>query len=271
MTEIFNNIRKLYDFYVPANELREHVEFFSESSAEETFRHVADNRFTVRMFPSWTPTCYINLGQPYQITLGTDRYPVGRDTDVLLLRNTIVERFNLPTDHIVTIKFYPGGLEAVLGISQVSLTDQIVRLETVMPPALLAEVKQMRSFDERVQRLESFLLSQYHRRQRKTDHYRTIVTDTIGTFEANGLVLHPGQLADRMFVTGKTINRYFHRVVGTAPKQYLSVVRSRAALTKYVANRDQFAPEEYGYYDMSHFYKDVVKFTGRKLSANLGG
>ena len=48
MTEIFDNIRKLYRFYTPRNELAEYIEFFSESSAEETYRYVADNRFVGR-------------------------------------------------------------------------------------------------------------------------------------------------------------------------------------------------------------------------------
>lgn len=268
MTELFDNIRKLYRFYVPANELASHVEFFSESSAEETYRHVADNRFTVRLFPSWTPTCYINLGEPYQLIVGPRQHLIQKSTNVLLLRNNLVERHNLPTDHIFTIKFFPGGLEAILGVSQVQLVDQVVHLETVLPATLIQHVKQASDFTERIELLQAFFLSQYYKRKR-TDHYRTLVTSTIGTFEASGLVLNPGQLADRLFVTSKTINRYFHRVVGTSPKQYLSQVRARAALSEYVANKGHFSPFNYGYYDMSHFYRDVIRFTGQKASRNV--
>jgi hypothetical protein len=60
MTEIFDNIRQLYQFYVPDNELAPYIEFFPESSAEATFRQVADQRFSIRMFPGWTPTCYLS-------------------------------------------------------------------------------------------------------------------------------------------------------------------------------------------------------------------
>lgn len=266
MTEIFDNIRKLYQFYLPQNELREFIEFISESSAEDTFRQVANNPFTVRMFPSWTPTCYINLGEPYQLTVGANVYQIQKQTDVLILRNTIVERHNLPTDHIVTVKFFPGGLEAILGINQVQFSDQVVPLETILPSMLIQRVKQAADFDERINLLESFFLSRLNGRN-KPDHYRTIVSNTIGTFGKNGMELHTGQLADRLFLTSKTINRYFHRVIGTPPKQYLSTMRTRAALSNYVAHKDHFSPYDYGYYDMSHFYKDVVKFTGKKLSA----
>ncbi|MGA0559905.1 helix-turn-helix domain-containing protein [Larkinella sp. VNQ87] len=269
MTEIFENIRKLYQFYVPDNELADFIEFFSESSATETFRHVANNRFSIRMFPSWTPTFYINLGAPYLLTVGARQHEISSRTDVLILRNTLVERHNLPTDHILTVKFFPGGLEAVLGINQAQFVDQVVNLETVLPPGLLHQIKQPAVFEERLELLQHFFLEQL-RVRKKTNHYRTFVTDTIGTFGASGLELKTAELADRLFITSKTINRYFHRVIGTPPKAYLATVRTRTALSAYVANPSLFSPYDYGYYDMSHFYKDVVKFTGRKLRENVG-
>jgi len=76
-------------------------------------------------------------------------------------------------------------------------------------------------------------------------------------------------MAEKMFVTSKTINRYFNKVVGTSPKNYFSIMRARVALTAYVNQKDVFIPYDFGYYDMSHFYKDVVKFTGQKLAANF--
>ena len=77
--------------------------------------------------------------------------------------------------------------------------------------------------------------------------------------------LNTGEIAEKMFVTSKTINRYFHRVVGIPPKNYFSVLRARTALTHYVNHKADFAPYDFGYYDMSHFYKEVVRFTGKKL------
>jgi AraC-like DNA-binding protein len=268
MTEIFENIRKLYRFHVPDNELAEYIEFFSESSPAETHRQVGNSGFTIRMFPSWTPTMYLNLGEPYQLSLGPAHHLIDRRTDVLILRNGIVERHNLPTDHIFTVKFYPGGLEALLGVKQAGLIDQVVNLATILPTGLIQRVKQLAGFDERLHLLQHFFLNKLPGRP-QDDHYRRLIASTIGTFEAGGMVLQPAQLADRAFVTSKTINRYFHRVVGTSPKRYLATVRARAALSRYVAAKSQFAPEEHGYYDMSHFYKEVIRFTGQRLGAQL--
>jgi AraC-like DNA-binding protein len=235
MTEIFDNIRKLYRFYAPSHELADFIEFFSESSPAETYRQVANNRFSVKMFPSWTPTMYINLGEPYQLSVGDKYYHIQKTTDVLILRNTIVQRHNLPTDHIFTVKFFPGGLEAVLGINQVQFVDQVVRLETVLPAAIIQRVKQLDFFEERIELLQHYFSHQYHQ-QKKDDHYRQLVSTTIGTFTDSGMLLNTAQLADRLFATSKTINRYFHRVVGIPPKNYLTTLRTRAALSGYVIN-----------------------------------
>lgn len=269
MTEIFDNIRKLYRFANPCPELAKYIEFFSESSTEETYQYAGDNRFVIRMFPSWTPTCYINLGQPYQLSVGSAQYQIQPRTDVLILRNTIVERHNLPTDHIFTIKFFAGGLEAILGINQAQFSNQVVTLDTILPPALINRVKQLADFGERVELLQNFLISQY-KKKKASAHYIDVVQKAIDLYEADPSEISNSQLADKLFSTNKTIYRYFTRVIGTTPKQYLATVRARVALSAYVTDKKLFSPYEHGYYDMSHFYKDIVRFTGKKLIESVG-
>jgi hypothetical protein len=265
MVEIFENIRKIYTFSAPCAELAQHIEFFSESSIEATRQHVAGEGFSVKMFPSWTPTFYVNLGEPYEIAVSNKHYFIGADEDILILRNSIVERFNTPTDNIFTVKFYPGGLEAVLNIKQQLLIDKVVNLNQILPAKLLHNIKLLKTFDERVMLMQDFLLTNY---RNKYDHYIKFVKDAIDTYAVNGLECNNSELAEKMFTTSKTINRYFNNVIGTSPKNYFSIMRARTALTGYVNNSEQFTPFDYGYYDMSHFYKDVVKFTGRRLVEN---
>jgi hypothetical protein len=266
MVEIFENIRKIYTFGAPRAELAEYIEFFSESSIEATRQHIAGQRFSVKMFPSWTPTFYINLGDPYEIAVSNKRYFVNADEDILILRNSIVERYNTPTDNIFTVKFFPGGLEAVLNIKQHLLIDKVVNLNKILPPELLHNIKLVKTFGVRVKLMEDFLLMNY---RNKPDHYIKFVKDAIDTYAVNGLEFNNSELAEKMFATSKTINRYFNNVIGTSPKNYFSIMRARTALTGYVNGREQFTPFNYGYYDMSHFYKDVVKFTGQRLVENV--
>jgi AraC-like DNA-binding protein len=265
MVEIFDNIRKIYTFSDAYPELADHIEFFSESSVEATRQHISGANFSVKMFPSWTPTFYINLGAPYLISVGNQRHLISASQDILILRNSIVERFNTPSDNIFTVKFYPGGLEAVLGISQLKCVDRVIDLNTILPAKLIQQIKQPLSFAERCDLVQQFLLSRLKNTYRN-DHYLHFVRDCIESYHSSGMQLNTSEMAEKMFVSSKTINRYFNRVVGISPKNYFSIMRARTALTAYVNRQPLFVPYDHGYYDMSHFYKEVMRFTGKKLT-----
>lgn len=266
MVEIFDDIRKLYRFKDPCQELAEYIEFFSESSLEATSNYIKTEDFTVRLFPSYTPTIWLNLGSPYYLKNGRSWYLINEDTDILLLRNEIVERKNLPSDNIFTIKFFPGGLEAIFGISQHTIGSNILDAGTVIASSILARLKRMGSFDERKALLEKLFLEKIEK-QRKKEHYFLCVKNAIAAFCESGMGSDTRALAKQLFITDKTLYRYFLNVVGTNPKNYFATLRARSALTAYVKEMKLFSPCDHGYYDMSHFYKDVVRFTGQKLSS----
>jgi AraC-like DNA-binding protein len=264
MIEIFQNIRQPYDFIQPCEELAPYIEFYAQSSPERMPVSAASACWSSKMFASWTPTCYINLGPAYLIDLARTRYVVQAGEDVLLLRNTLVMRHKLATDCLFTLKFYPGGLEAVLGVNQVQFANRLLPLTQVLPAALLTHLKHPLAFAERVEILEQFLVQAFSRTHHP-DHYMRLVYDAIGEYQASGLQLNTSAVAKRLFLTSKTINRYFHRVVGTSPSQYFALLRARAALTAFVADPLTFAPSDHGYYDRSHFAKAVGHFTEQPL------
>lgn len=206
---------------------------------------------------------YINLGPSYRMTVGTKILNVRAGEDVLLLRDGYVCRHNQSDDYIFTVKFFPGGLEAVIGLSQIALEGKVISMHEVLPAELLLQVKSAADFQERKMIFERFFLE--GKRRRSDDHYLEFVTDTIAS-HANGILqFNVDQIAAKRFVSSKTLNRYFHRVVGLSPKKYLSLVRARTALTAFIANRSQFDPETFGYHDRSHFYRDVIRFTGQRM------
>lgn len=270
MIEIFQNIRATYNFMPPSEELVPYVEFFAQSAPVSLVSFPLTGPPLLqagKMFASWTPTCYINLGPGYALDLADRRYQVQAGEDVLLLRNTTVIRHKSAADCLFTLKFHPGGLEAVLGFSQLALVDRLVPLTDVLPAALLAQLKQPMGFAERVDLLQQHLLRAYHGASSSSpNYYVTLVQQAIGEYQASGLLLNTSAVAERVFLTSKTINRYFHRVVGTSPSQYFSLLRTRTALTAFVAQPATFAPSDYGYYDYSHFAKAVQRFTGQRLA-----
>ena len=265
MTEIFDDIRQIYRFAYPGGRLSEFIEFFSESSFGKTNLVTKGEDFTVKMFPSWTPTIWINLGSPYTLTLGSKVHRIQDDKDVLVLRDTNAVRHNHASDHIFTIKFFPGGLEAILGINQVRLAGKVLDASSVVPQTLIRRMKKQHGFEKKTRMAEEYFLLQLQK-QKPADHYIKFVRDSIDMYDASGMRYNTSEVAEKMFLTSRTINRYFNSVVGTSPKKYFSILRARKALSSYLSAKPCFDPAEFGYYDMSHFYKEAAGFTGQRIA-----
>lgn len=267
MVEIFDNIRKLYRFSDPSPALAPYIEFFSESSVEAMQQHIDAANFTVKLFPSYTPTIWINLGSPYLLKNGAQYQKISHNEDILVLRNEIIERNNLPTDNIFTVKFNPGGFEAIFGISQTKIGSQIIPLQQIISASIIHQLKRLEGLEERRNLLERFFLDTITKQRQAQQHYLLRVQQALNQFQEGTTTIQ--ELTKQLCITEKTLYRYFLHVVGASPKHYFGTVRARQALTVYAANPAAFSPYDFGYYDRSHFYKEVIKFTGQKLSAQL--
>ncbi len=266
MVEIFDNIKKIYHFVSPCEELADFIEFFSETSAADSLRCFSDGSFEVKMFSSWTPTVWINLNSPYKLRLDNSQYSISRETDILVLRNSIVSRNVLASDKIFTIKFFPGALDSIFGINQLHFINKVAPATEIIPATLIRKIKAEPGLIERVKVIEEFLLLNLLRQKRR-DYYIQLMRDSIDMYVLSGMYYNTSEIAAKLFTTSRSINRYFHKTVGASPKKYFSVIRARAALTSYVMEKNGFDPTGYGYYDMSHFYKEAIKFTGQRMSS----
>jgi AraC-like DNA-binding protein len=266
MTEIFDDIRKLYTFQNPCGELSPFIEFFSETSLEAMSEYIQSEAFTVKLFPSFTPTIWINLGAPYYLKNGEKISKIEEKADILLLRNTIVERINLPTDHIFTIKFYPSAFEALFGVSQSKIGDKLIDVTEIIEASVIKKLKEAASFDDRIDLIEAFFLEKLSKNAQK--HFPFIcINGAIDNYFQSGMAAKNKGIANDLYISEKSLYRYFKQAIGTNPKNYFAIVRARTALTAYNLNKQAFSPYDFGYYDHGHFSKDVVKFTGQSLSS----
>lgn len=264
MIEIFDNIRKLYRFSSPTECLSPFIEFFSETDLNSARFFIQDQKFTVKLFPSFTPTIWINLGSPYQLYNGNRHHQIDERTDVLVLRSQTIERENAPTDNIFTVKFLPGGFEAIFGISQTKIADHVISLHELVPHHHTDRIKRAPDFAARIKIWEDYLMER--KAKNAESYYLHMVQHSIDTFLNADMKLSAVQLANELHMGEKSLNRYFNKVVGTGPKNYFNILRARTSITDFLDKRDYFVPESYGYYDMSHFYRDVIKFTGARIS-----
>jgi len=266
MKEIFDDIRKLYIFREACPDLRGYIEFFSETSLEATRQFIHTDRFSIKLFPSYTPTIWLNLGSPYQLLNKNRSFEVGKSRDILVLRSTILERINLATDNIFTIKFKPLGFESIFGFSQARIGCAILPAKEVLGTDIIRKIKNLETLSEKVALIESFLLAKLHH-NRKNGFYLTYVKQSIESFSASGMDLKLSGLANQLCISEKTLYRSFSKAMGTNPKKFLVLTRCRAALTAYKKSSSGFSALDFGYYDFAHFSKDVKSFTGSNLTS----
>ncbi|MES2777762.1 MAG: helix-turn-helix domain-containing protein [Bacteroidota bacterium] len=265
MTELFSNTRRLYQFRLPCEGLKDYIEFFWETCFESTKQILNGEAYTIKLFKSWTPTFWINLGPSYRVVMDGAVHQIEANSAIALMRTSTVERLNHPADHLFTVKFHPGALKHLIGIDQTKLSSGLIVLNELLPGFLIEQIKAAANFEQRVALVEAFLL-QNMLHKRGADHYTNLVTQTIGFYNDNEMKFNVNELASKAFTSSKTITRYFDRVIGTSPKQYLECMQMRMALPAFLEDRKGFDPSTYGYYDKSHFYKSVTRFTGERIA-----
>jgi AraC-like DNA-binding protein len=265
MTELFQNTKRLYHFKVPREELKDYIEFYWETCFEKTKQILKGQAFTIKLFKSWTPTFWINLGPAYNLVMGDAVHHIKAAGAIALTRAVTAERLNHPQDHLFTVKFHPGALKHLIGIDQTSLPLGVIALNDLLPQSLVEQLKTAESFEQRIAFVEEYLLQRMSNKK-GADHYSKLVTQTIGVYNDNELKFNVNELALKAFTSSKTITRYFERVIGITPKQYLESVKIRTALPSFLRDRKGFDPADYGYYDKSHFYRSVARFTGERIA-----
>jgi AraC-like DNA-binding protein len=269
LTEIFDNIRQLYRFKRPAPELAEYIEFFSESDPAATERLIGDHPFSIKLFPSYTPTVWINLGTNYTLRSGRQSDWVAKAKHILVLRSNTLERVNSPQDHIFTIKFKPCGFEAIFGVPQSRIGEQLQDASSLLGVDIHKKVVDLDDFERRMAYFETLFLERLHK-AKKGRFVIEKINAAIEQYLFSGMELKTATLAQQTYLTEKSLYRYFVNNVGTNPRNYLNNVRIRASLEKYLHDRSHFSVHDFGFYDLSHFYRSYEHFTGQKFTELKG-
>lgn len=263
MREIFDDIKSKYQFEAPCTELTSFIEYYWESSIERS-RGGGNLPFAITLFPSWTPTISFNLGSPYELSLGKDRYVLDSNCHILNFRNDVAAYRYDRNNYKFGVKFFPGTLGLLLNMDPKLFGEKLLPLQIILPGSLIEKIKSVVSFPDRVALLQDYFLACLHSMtKRKHSYYRIRNAMDVQYLKVESKNY---KIAAEVFTTEKTLYRNFTSVVGATPKQYFSAHRARTALHSYKCEKSSFDPVDFGYYDWSHFYRAVFKFTGMKLT-----
>lgn len=131
------------------------------------------------------------------------------------------------------------------------------------------QVLESKSDKEAVQVIDSFFLKRYYIANATLVPFDKLLS-FIRQYKGN---LSVTEMARRMNVSSRTLNRLFYNHIGISPKAYTSIIRFQHAILNYYQHPHLgWSPNllDAGYYDQNHFIKDFKRFTGKTPSSFLG-
>lgn len=254
-TEFFSaaHYAAAYTFCAPPDALRDSVEFIWQSRFD-TLQTAADQELHERLFAHLSSSLVFSAGLPFTVTeegqthhISSDAVLIGQHTRPVFFRHQKANK-------LTGIKLKPGGFYRLTGIPAALVCDHIMPLKEVSP-ALYRQWQHSRDGYQALPRFHAQANPyKYNCVHQALQHYLSELHNNPGL----------EKIAGQVHLTSKTLNRYFHEVLGLAPKKVFSIARLRAVLKDRAGLQGRpgtFSFYDYGYTDRSHFYKDLATYT----------
>ena len=246
-----------------APELENYIDFFWETRFDALWP--SEPTFTDILFPNVGYTYMINLGTPFSIQLDRDKpYPVKNDAFIPRYRN--ISTHHSEGNRIFGIKFT---------ISPVVLEKNVDFSEYIHSPASLAyliaqdtlkAVKHASGFSERVQIVSGYYQQLIRMYEHSSKPVQVVKQSIDAIKRENKWDITVAQIAESAGVDIRTLQRIFESTTSISTKQALQMIRVRRAISELIASPDTFDCKAFGYYDNSHFYKQLHAFFGNHPS-----
>lgn len=164
---------------------------------------------------------------------------------------------------VLTVEFTPYGFYNIFGISCSELTIAPICLESILQDdyqMLLNELYSKNSFTESVNFLEHYFIKRINPNwelEKAHDIYQLI-------WQKSSL-LDNKKLAQRTFLTERTLRRFFLKHFGLSPKSFIKFNRfekSMGAIFEFNNSKLFNTAIRYGYYDQAHFSNEFKSYMG---------
>lgn len=250
----------------PAPGLESFIDFFWETRFDELLEQHPGG-FSDALFPNIGYTYLINLGTPFVMQVGDQKFNMR--TDGFLPRNRAIECYHQPGNRLFGIKFKISPIIFKTKVNFSEYKEYIYPLSYLMEQSVIDKVKKAESFEERIAVLN--------------EYFQSILNAYSGTWDAIHIVSEILQYCDRendftktveefaeqYKVSARSLHRYFESTTSLSSKKALQVLRIRKAVQQLATNPSEFSYDKYGYYDYSHFCKHLKQFLQKDTLSGL--
>ncbi|MEM6892723.1 MAG: helix-turn-helix transcriptional regulator [Bacteroidota bacterium] len=251
-------------FYKPQHsEVQKHIDHYWLLHASDFLRFNSTEMFA---YPGITPDMIIVLEGQYALTYKGKRLV----SDQSLLFSFIHEKMHVDFSALqscIIVKFKSRGISSLLPFVRAGVDSIMIDPVLFAEDAFEGEFQRLRDHLKKCgpKRLVSELDHWFAQRYRKENEGFMV--------EMSQEVSQNCDLGDIMDATGysySTLERYFKKETGLTPKSFQTLQRFKKVLRELTTTKNLDWPHyvvKYGYYDQSHFIKEMKRFTGYTPSA----
>ncbi|MEO6719928.1 MAG: AraC family transcriptional regulator [Ferruginibacter sp.] len=241
----------------PPESLSHFIDFFWETKFDHLWE-IYPEGFSDALFPNIGYTYLINLGTPFTMQVADKFFDM--KTDGFLPRNNAIECYHQKDNRLFGIKFKVSPVIYEKKINFSEYKGQIFPLSYLMEGAIIQQVKNAASFEDRL-----IILCKYF--EKIVNKYQgsmlpvQVVTQVLDRCDIeNDFSVSIKELAEQHNISSRTLQRYFETVTSLSSKKALQIMRIRKAVHHLATSPGNFDYALYGYYDHSHFYKHLKSF-----------
>ena len=161
---------------------------------------------------------------------------------------------------LIIFSFYPWGVSQFIDIPFGELTDKSIDLNYIFGSNIIDElhfkIRESKNNIERVDLIQNFLVNKLHEKSvdKLVIYLSKVINDENGRIKLN-------KVAKDFNISRRHLQRRFSNTTGLSPKQFAEIIRFQKSL---YLKRSGFhwndIAENCGYYDQSHFIKEVKKY-----------
>ena len=236
------------------------IDFFWETDFDELYEHYPQG-FSDALFPNIGYTYLINLGTPFVMQLGEEKFDM--KSDGFLPRHKSMICHHTTGNRIFGIKFKvsPAIFEKKINFSEYK--GYIFPLAYLIDRKIIDKIKSADSFEKRMSIVSEYydhMVEKYSGSLKQVDIVTKILNDCS---EKNLFDISIEELSKKYKISSRTLQRYFEATTSINSKQALQIMRIRKAIEALTSDPDHFNFSDYGYYDYSHFYKHLKQFVNQ--------
>lgn len=241
--------------------LLQFIDFFWETDFDTLFRQYPKG-FSDALFPNVGYTYLINLGTPFVMQLGEDKYEVKNDG--FLPRHKPMICHHAAGNKIFGIKFKVSPVVFEKRINFLEYREYIFPLAYLIDRNMVAAVRKAASFEERIRILSAYYEGIVQENAGSVKPIEIVTGILLDCAEQNAFAVSVEALANQYGISTRTLQRYFEAATGISSKQALQILRIRKAVEKLTSSPAGFQYRQFGYYDYSHFYKHLKGFLNQQ-------